>query len=72
MTRKQRLGFFLAGLAFILCGIIMAACGWIYGVVSLKGQGVMFVLAGGFWLILTAFAQSRRHTGNRTKDKRNQ
>ncbi len=70
MTRKQRLGFFLTGLTFVLCGVILAACGWIYGVAALKGQGVMFALAGGFWLILTAFAQSRRPTGNRTTDKR--
>jgi hypothetical protein len=48
MTRKQRLGFFLAGLTFVLGGAILAACGWIYAITSLKGQGVMFVLAGAF------------------------
>ena len=48
MSRKQRLGFFLAGLTFVLGGVILAACGWIYAITSLKGQGVMLVLAGAF------------------------
>jgi membrane protein implicated in regulation of membrane protease activity len=69
MSRKQRLGFFLAGMTFLLCGIIMAACGWIYAITSLKGQGVMFILAAVFWLILAAFAKRRPSNANCSADK---
>jgi hypothetical protein len=56
MNDKQRLAFFLNGVLFIVCGVVMGSLGYLYGSIPLIGIGGVFVVSGAFWLAIAKWA----------------